>query len=112
MDAQTQKAVVMEHEMVVDDVLLKERKELTTVTGNDGTEKSVLVHTRTIGDRVYEVRKVFQDNVTLETTVNTSLSNDEALAFQDEWNQKWQPSITEDQLANRDAVQNDDDQNN
>ena len=90
----------MEHEMVVDDVLLKERKELTTLTTNDGTEKSVLVHTRTIGDKVYEVRKVMQGGVALETTVNTSLTEEEAYTFQEEWNVKWQPTITDTEVEN------------
>ena len=110
MDTQTQKAVVMEHEMVVNDILLKERKELTTLTSGDGIEKSVLVHTRTIGDRVYEVRKVMQEGVTLETTVNTSLTNDEAMQFETDWNQMWQPTITDAQVNNNVLENANDDQ--
>merc|ERR1711973_374772 len=89
----------MEHEMVVSGIVLKEKKELTTITVADNSEKSVLNHTRTIGDRVYQVKKVTQNGVDVDTTVNTEMTEAETQQFEQDWYRMWQPTIPEDQTS-------------
>ena len=101
------KIVVMEHELVVDGVSLSERKQLTTVTSDDPcvSPKSILVHTRTIGDRSYEVREVKVDGVTTDTAINTTLSDKEVQQFQADWLDLWCPTISDEQIANNQAAE-------
>merc|ERR1712142_696739 len=96
------KIVVMEHELVVQGVQLTERKQMTHVTSDDPSvpPKNILVHTRSIGDRSYEVKEVKLDGEVTETTVNTTLTNGQIQQFQADWLDMWCPTITDEQIAN------------
>ena len=95
------KVVLMEHELVVDGVLLRETKQLTTVTSEDDAQKeeSTLIHTRSIGDRVYQIREVKVDGRTQDTHVETKLSPEQVQQFRNDWLSMWVPTITDEQAA-------------
>ena len=60
---QLHRSVLLDHEMVVDGVVLRERKELNNVADDEGNQqKSILIHTRFIGDKKYEV-SLWKDRV-------------------------------------------------
>lgn len=96
------KVVLMEHELVVDGVLLRETKQLTTVTSDDGRgapEECVLVHTRSIGDKQYRVKEVRLGGKVRNACVETDLNSQEVAAFKKEWRSLWEPVITDEQAA-------------
>ena len=91
---QLHRSVLLDHEMVVDGVSLRERKELNNITDDEGNqEKSVLIHTRYIGDKKYEVQKVEVDGDIVEETIETNLPDEEIGKFKEEWEEKWKPSL-------------------
>ena len=96
MENQMHRAVLLDHEMIVDGVVFRERKELNLVEGDEeNEEKSILVHTRYIADKKYEVHQVkdtAKDEV-IEETVNTDMDEVEVNQFKEEWEEKWQPTI-------------------
>ena len=83
---QLHRSVLLDHEMVVDGVVLRERKEFNYVDDDEGNqEKFVLIHTRIIGDKKYEVQQVIVgDDIVGENVVTK---------FKEEWEEKWKPSI-------------------
>ena len=83
---QLHRSVLLDHEMVVDGVVLRERKELNYVADDEGNqEKYVLIHTRFIGDKKYEVQQVVVgDDIVGENVIGK---------FKEEWEEKWKPSI-------------------
>ena len=66
--------------------ILRERKEFNYVDDDEGNqEKFVLIHTRIIGDKKYEVQQVIVgDDIVGENVVTK---------FKEEWEEKWKPSI-------------------
>ena len=91
---QLHRSVLLDHEMVVDGVVLRERKELNNITDDEGNqEKSVLIHTRIIGDKKYEVQKVEVEGDIVEETIETNLPDEEIGKFKEEWEEKWKPSL-------------------
>ena len=52
------------------------------------TEK---IHLRQIGDRVYTVLEVEENNDAAERTVLTSMKKEQVPAFMEEWDAKWRP---------------------
>ena len=91
---QLHRSVLLDHEMVVDGVILRERKELNNVTDDESNQvKSFLIHTRFIGDKKYEVQQVAADDDIVEEIVETDLSDEEIGKFKEEWEEKWKPSI-------------------
>ena len=94
------KVVLMEHELVVDGVTLRETKEMSTVHSDaGGPDQVILVHTRMIGDRAYQVRETKQGDQVIDATVNTTLSESEVQQFEDDWKQMWNPAISDTQAA-------------
>ena len=91
---QLHRSVLLDHEMVVDGVVLRERKELNNVADDEGNQqKSVLIHTRFIGDKKYEVQQVAVGDDIVEENVATDLSDEDIGKFKEEWEEKWKPSI-------------------
>ena len=74
---QLHRSVLLDHEMVVDGVVLRERKELNNVADDEGNQqKSVLIHTRFIGDKKYEVQQVaVGDDIVEENVVEISANS-------------------------------------
>ena len=76
----------------VDGVVLGKRKEIKKVyEGNQ--EKSVLILTRFIGEKKYEVQVVAVGGDIVEENVATDLSDEDIGKFKEEWEEKWKPSI-------------------
>jgi len=87
------KTIVTEQEQVLEGVTLKDRRELTDL---DTEGNSVLLHTRSIDDRVYRATVTLKDGIESETQVQTELTDEEVKLFEREWNEKWKtPSETE-----------------
>jgi hypothetical protein len=93
------KIVISEGEMVsMDGQLLKETKQLTTVTSDDPAapeERMYKEHTRTIGEREYQVREVRYDGNIHKIDEETELSEEEITQFLEEWSSLWVPSSTD-----------------
>lgn len=87
------RSVLLDHEMVVDGVVLRERKELTNLKNDDGLAESRLDHMRQIGDRSYLVRQISVDGVVQDEVIETTMGVEEVDAFKIEWEEKWHPSI-------------------
>lgn len=95
---------VMEHNLVVSGVHVSERKERTAITQEDinGTEesghliKTVLVHTRTIGDRAYTLKETKdKDGKVVDSSIITAMSADEVNKFEADWKDYWIPTISD-----------------
>lgn len=95
MDLENHRCVLTEHEMLVDGVVFREYKELNQVTAEDegSNPKQVLTHMRSIGERKYTVQQITVDGVRQDDVVETNMNEDEVVAFLEEWEEKWQPSI-------------------
>merc|ERR1712198_227736 len=68
---------------IIDGVIFKEKLVRSTVK-SDGKETT---------DKVYEVKKVIENNITKEENENTSLSAEEVIAFKDEWDKKYPKAL-------------------
>lgn len=90
------KIVIQEGEMVsMDGQLLKETKQMTTVTSDDPSapeERIYKEHTRTIGELQYQVREVRFDGAFHKIDEETELSEEEITQFLEEWSTEWIPS--------------------
>jgi hypothetical protein len=90
------KIVLVEAEMCsMDGQLLRETKQQTTVTSDDPSapeERIYSEHTRTIGEREYQVREVKYDGAVHKLDEETELSEEEITQFLDEWRSLWIPS--------------------
>merc|ERR1711981_545187 len=83
---------IKEQEMLIDGVIFKEKEDSRTEI-KDGKETTTSTMTRSIGNKVYEVKTVVQDKITKEEKENTKLSPDEIAAFKKEWEDKWKPVL-------------------
>ena len=83
-----------EFEMIVDGVLFKERKDLTF---DEGVEESHLIHTRVIGERSYIAKQSITDREEEEEIIETDMDDSQLENFKNEWEEKWNPSIREDE---------------
>ena len=90
-----QLTVVSSNEMVVDGVILREEKHQKTLENDEGdqSKKVEIFHKKTIGDRMYSVTVIVTDGKPGEKKVDTNIKEDELKAFEDEWNQLWQPCL-------------------
>ena len=103
-----ERSVIQEHSLEVDGTMLNEKKVLTTCCreGSDTPLRTEKVHTRMIGDRVYSVIEVEENNdAAAERTVETSMTTEEVAAFMEEWDAKWKPSVDESEVAKAQEVQ-------
>merc|ERR1712126_56999 len=102
------KVHVMEHNLIVSGVSVSEKKERIIVTcediyGNtlaDGKPiKTMIVHTRTIGDRKYAMKETQDlDGKTTDSKVLTQMSDIEIKKFEEDWKDYWIPTITDAQI--------------
>jgi hypothetical protein len=102
MENQTHHHVIMDHEMVIDGVIFREKKDLIHIVtvGNDNDKsggepenKQELVHSRSIGDRVYTITQTTINGVLAGECLSTKMDESEAVAFGEDWEAKWKPSI-------------------
>ena len=92
------RSVLLDHQMIVDEVLLQEKKVLTkTLNDETGVEESYLSHTRVIGDRSYTVKLSITDGEENEEMIETEMDDGDLENFKKEWEEKWNPLIREDE---------------
>jgi len=102
------KVHVMEHNLVVSGISVKEKKERTIVSAEDihGNKiadgkpiKTIIVHTRAIGDRKYSMKETQDtDGKAIDSNVVTELSDIEIKKFEEDWKDYWIPTITDEQI--------------
>ena len=93
--------ILSDHELEVDGVIYRELKSLNLVVIQDGPdagkEEQVLVHTRSIGDKNYTVKKINSEGSENEETEKLVEENNmtrlEVEAFQEEWTKNWNPNL-------------------
>ena len=93
----THRSILLEHEMIVDGVLFKERKDLSKTLNDEGVEESHLIHTRVIGERSYTAKQSITGGEEGEEMIETDLDDSDLENFKNEWEEKWNPSIREDE---------------
>ena len=99
----THRSVLLDHQMIVDEVLMREKKDLTkTLNDETGVEESHLSHMRVIGDRSYTAKQSITDDGAgcgegKEEMIETDMNECELENFKNEWEEKWNPSIREDE---------------
>ena len=99
----THRSVLLDHQMIVDGVLMREMKDLIkTVNDETGVEESHLSHMRVIDDRSYTVKHSITDDEAgsgeeKEETIETDMNQSELENFKNEWAEKWNPTIREDE---------------
>ena len=90
------KSVLLDHQMIIDGVVFRERKDLEKVTNDEGVEESHLSHMRSIGDQEYTAKqRMVNGAIDGEETIETTMAPEELDDFKMEWDTKWNPSITE-----------------
>ena len=107
---QPNQCILSDQKLEVDGVIYRELKSLDCViqdrprsTRNSrpvsGKEEQVLVHTRSIGDKNYTVKKINlegsdpSNEETEEVLAENNLTSDEVCAFQEAWDKNWNPSL-------------------
>ena len=92
--------VLAEHEMTIDEIMLRQSIEFSNQTALSSGEllKTIKVHTRAIDDRVYQVREVTSKGTEAHTTVNTTMQEEEVDKFESDWKELWKPEISLDQI--------------
>jgi len=95
------RTTLKEHELDIGDVTLRESYEVSDQTSADGSIllRTVVVHTRAIGDRVHQVRQSARPKGHNLVTVNTTMTEVEVDQFESDWTLLWRPAVTEERLA-------------
>jgi len=101
--------VKTEHQLRFENDILVDKKELTTITDQNGQETSILWHSRKINDTEYIVKSIIKnkDSESAETTQLTKFSESQTEAFLLEWERKWSTrTITDSEvkIATEEAV--------
>ena len=92
------RSILLDHQMIVDGVLMRERKDLTKTLNNEtGVEESYLTHTRVIGEKSYTAKQSITDGEEEEEIIETDMDDSELENFKNEWEEKWNPSIRDDE---------------
>ena len=97
------RSVLLDHSLIVDGVFMQEKKDLTkTLNDETGVEESHLSHMRVIGDRSYTAKQSITDDGAgcgegKEEMIETDMNECELENFKNEWEEKWNPSIREDE---------------
>ena len=60
-----------------------------------GKDDQVLVHTRSIGDKDYTVKKINSEGSPEEVVEEKNLTVEEISAFQEDWDKNWNPSLAQ-----------------
>merc|ERR550517_1240230 len=82
---------VTDQELAVDGIILREKRELTDL---DNESNSLLVHTRWIGTKSYQVTKTVKDGKQVDTQVNSDMTDEEKAKFDLELNEKRNPELS------------------
>ena len=92
------RSILFELSMIVDGVLMAERNDLTiTLNDQNGVEESQLTQTRVIGEKNYTTKQSMTDGEEGEEIIETDMDDSQLENFKNEWEEKWNPSIREDE---------------
>ena len=97
---QSNNSILFDYELEVDGVIYRELKSLNREVIRDGPdagkEEQELVHTRSIGDKIYTVKKI-EDEETEEVVEEYNMTCLEVANFQEDWSKMeakiWGPTI-------------------
>ena len=79
-------------DMIVDGVFMQERKDLTKTRNDEtGVMESKLIHSRVIGEKSYITKQSITDEE------ETDMDEEKLENFFNEWEEKWNPSILDDE---------------
>ena len=100
MENQSNNSILFDYELEVDGVNYRELKTLNREVSKDGPdagkEEQVLVHTRSVGDKIYTVKKI-EDEETEEVVEEYNMTCLEVANFQEDWSKMeakiWGPTI-------------------
>ena len=88
------RSVLLDHQMIVNRVILRERKVLTTTINDEtGVEERYSCHTRIIGDRSYTAKQSTDRRRRREELIETTMDEAELENFKNEWEEKWDPTM-------------------
>ena len=97
MENQCHHSILSDHELEVDGVIYHELKSLNRVVIQDGPdagkEEQVLVHTRSIGDKDYMVKKINSEETEKVVEENNMTRLEDVEAFQEDWSKNWNPNL-------------------
>lgn len=85
--------VFSEHEIIVEGITLKERKEQSASMSDEEKKKLVLTHTRWIGYQSLIVHTVIADDKEKKKVIETDLTEKEVEDFMKKWQDLWHPRI-------------------
>ena len=71
MSSASHRSILLDHKLVIEEVIFHEHKELETNINEEGIQESILSHTRAIGDRQYVVSQRNIRGEVLEETNET-----------------------------------------
>ena len=83
--------ILLDHQMIVDGVLMQERKDLVKILNDEtGVEEShYLTHTRVIGEKSYTAKQSITDGEKEDEVIETDMNDSELENFKNEWEEKW-----------------------
>jgi hypothetical protein len=81
----THHSILLEHEMIVDGVLFKERKDLIKTLNDEGLKESHLIHTRVIGEKSFTTKQCITDGEKEEEIIETDIIESDLENFKNEW---------------------------
>ena len=77
---------------------MQERKDLTTTLNDEtGVKEIHLTHTRVIREKSFTSKQSITDGEKEEEMIETDMDDSELENFKNEWEEKWNPSIREDE---------------
>merc|ERR1712110_716992 len=92
MTSSSGKKVVFEQELLVDGITLKEKQEGTSEIIGENLTNTIKI-TKSIGQKVYQVAVVVQNDEVAAVGQNTKLTPSEIEEFEEEWDRKWKPEL-------------------
>ena len=83
-----------EHELMVDGVIFGERKEMIKTSIDFDDVKTLLVHTKFIGDEDYlKVTQSLKNGKLEEEKIDSNLSDEDIENFKKQWENEWHPTL-------------------
>jgi len=98
--------IISEHEIRLNDVPLRESKEICTQTTMSGQRvMSKTTYTRVIGERLHQtVEEMATATAEVKRTVNTTMSQQELEVFEGDWQMLWRPGISDETLLDAEQL--------
>ena len=83
-----------EHELMVDGVIFGERKEMIKTSIDSDDVKTLLVHTKFIGDEDYlKVTQSLKNGELEDEKIDSNLSDEDIENFKKQWENEWHPTL-------------------